>query len=131
WSSVRGRTRIAAAAAVVLTAALVAVATAAAKPPPPPTNVLCAGQAALVAAINAANSAGGGTLNLASHCHYNLTTADNGENGLPVIVTKITVNGRDATIDGTGSVRVFEVDGPGGNLTLRDLTVTGGSAQDF
>jgi hypothetical protein len=130
-SSVRGRARIAAAATGVLAAAFLVVASAAAKPPPPPMNVPCAGQAALVAAINAANSAGGGTLNLAPHCHYALTTPDNGENGLPVVTTRITVNGRDATIDGTGSVRVFEVDGPGGNLSLHDLTVTRGSAQDF
>ncbi|MGZ4371096.1 MAG: hypothetical protein ACXVRQ_02725, partial [Gaiellaceae bacterium] len=91
----------------VLTAALLFVAAAAAKPPAPPTNVPCAGQPALVAAVNAANSAGGGTLNLAPRCHYQLTSADNGENGLPVVTSKITVNGHDATIDGTGTVRVF------------------------
>jgi hypothetical protein len=44
-----------------------------------------------------------------------------------MIVSTIRINGRDATIDGTNTVRVFEVD-PGGNLTLNDLTVTGGSA---
>ena len=59
-------------------------------------------QAALVAAINAANSAGGGTVNLAAGCDYALTTADNGENGLPVVTTRISVNGNGATIDGTG-----------------------------
>ena len=85
-------------------------------------------QAALVAAVNAANAAGGGTINLARGCHYRLTAADNGENGLPVVSTRISVNGNDATVDGTGAVRVFEVDGPGGNLSLRDVTITGGSA---
>jgi hypothetical protein len=94
-------------------------------------DVPCAGQAALVAAINTANSAGGGTINLAAGCEYALTSADNGENGLPVITTKITIVGHQATIDGTRSVRVFEVDGPGGNLSLRDLTITRGSATDF
>jgi hypothetical protein len=94
-------------------------------------TVPCTGQAALVAAINAANTAGGGTINLTPRCHYMLTTADNGENGLPVVSSAIRVNGRDATIDGTNTVRVFEVDGPGGNLTLNDLTITGGSAVDF
>jgi hypothetical protein len=94
-------------------------------------SVPCGGQAALVAAIDAANSAGGGTLNLARHCEYDLTSADNGENGLPVVTTPIQVIGHDATIDGTGSVRVFEVDGPGGSLSLDDLTITGGSAADF
>jgi hypothetical protein len=85
-------------------------------------------QQALVAAVNAANAAGGGTINLARGCHYRLKTADNGENGLPVVMTRIWVNGNNATIDGTGTVRVFEVDGPGGNLSLQDVTITGGSA---
>ena len=51
-------------------------------------------------------------------------------NGLPVVVTTITVNGNTSTIDGTGVVRVFEVDGPGGNLSLQNVTITGGSASD-
>jgi hypothetical protein len=87
-------------------------------------------QDALVAAINAANTAGGGALNLTAGCDYALTTADNGENGLPVITTRIAVNGNGATIDGTGTVRVFEVDGPGGDLSLQDVTITGGSADN-
>ena len=57
-----------------------------------------------------------------------LTAADNGENGLPVVTTRLAVNGNGATIDGTGTVRVLEVDGPGGNLSLPDVTITGGSA---
>ena len=85
-------------------------------------------QAALVAAVNAANAGGGGTINLARGCHYHLTAADNGENGLPVVSTRISVNGNNATVDGTGAVRVFEVDGPSGNLTLQNVTITGGSA---
>ncbi len=95
------------------------------------SNVPCAaGQAGLVAAINAANFAGGGTINLAAGCHYSLTTPDNGENGLPVVTSQIAVNGNAATIDGTGSVRILEVDGPGGSLSLQNVTLTGGSA-DF
>jgi hypothetical protein len=91
-------------------------------------NVPCGDQVDLVAAINAANSAGGGTLNLAARCDYALTSVDNsGENGLPVVTTPIAVNGNGATIDGTGSVRVLEVDGPG-SLSLQNLTITGGSA---
>jgi hypothetical protein len=93
------------------------------------SNVPCS-TAALVAAINAANSAGGGTVNLAAGCHYSLTTPDNGENGLPVVTSRITVNGYGATIDGTESVRILEVDGPGGNLSMQNVTLTGGSA-DF
>ena len=84
---------------------------------------------ALVAAITAANAAGGGTINLASGCTYALASADNGENGLPVVTTRIGVNGNGATIAGNNtSFRVFEVDGPGGNLSLQNVTITGGSA---
>src|SRR5215831_1927491 len=85
-------------------------------------------QGALVAAVNAANNAGGGVINLASGCDYALTSADNGENGLPAVTTQIGVNGNGATIDGTGAVRVFEVDGPGGTLSAQNVTITGGSA---
>ena len=85
---------------------------------------------ALVAAIAAANAAGGGTINLAAGCTYALTAADNGENGLPVVTTRIGVNGNGATIDGTKTVRVLEVDGPGGNLSLQNVTITGGSADN-
>jgi hypothetical protein len=92
-------------------------------------NVPCAGQAALVAAVHAADSAGGGTLNLAHGCEYDLTGVDNsGENGLPVINSVIRVNGHDATIDGNGAVRVFEIDGPYGSLVAHDLTIENGSA---
>jgi hypothetical protein len=94
------------------------------------SNVPCS-TAALVVAINAANSAGGGAVNLAPGCHYLLTTPDNGENGLPVVTSRIAMNGNGATIDGTGSVRILEVDGPGGNLSLQNVTLTGGSSADF
>ena len=90
-------------------------------------NVPCT-QAALVGAINAANVAGGGTINLTQGCDYALTSVDNGGNGLPVVTTRITVNGNGATIDGTNAVRVLEVDGPGGNLSLQNVNITGGSA---
>jgi hypothetical protein len=114
------------AAGSALAAALVVVGSASAKPY---LNVPCTGQSALVAAINAVNSAGGGTINLARECDYQLTSVDNsGENGLPVITSPLKVNGRDATIDGTNSVRVFEVDGPSGSLSANELTITGGSA---
>jgi hypothetical protein len=122
----RRSTRVAAAAAGVLVGALLLVGSASAKPY---INVPCGGQTALVAAINAVNSASGGTINLARRCEYDLTSVDNsGENGLPVITTPIKVNGRDATIDGTDSVRVFEVDGPSGSLSMNELTITRGSA---
>lgn len=90
-------------------------------------NVACT-QTALVGAVAAANASGGGTINLTAGCTYSLTAADNPGNGLPAVTSQIGVNGNGATIDGTKAVRVFEVDGPGGNLTLNNVTVTGGSA---
>ncbi len=94
-------------------------------------NVPCSsGQAGLVAALNAANASGGGRINLDDGCVYDLTTPSSGLNGLPAVTTPIIINGHDATIDGTNSVRVLEVDGPGGSLTARNLTITGGAA-DF
>jgi hypothetical protein len=107
--------------------ALVAVAALSAGASAGGSSTVPCSQSALVAAINAANSAGGGTVNLTAGCGYALTTADNGENGLPIVATGISVNGNGATIDGTGSVRIFEVDGPG-NLSLQNVTLTGGSA---
>jgi hypothetical protein len=104
---------------------------------PTAVNVPCsAGAAGLVAAITAANSAGGGTVNLAPGCTYVLTTPNNvstipmlgGANGLPVISTAITVNGFNTTItrNSTKPFRFFEVDSPNGNLTARGLTLTNG-----
>src|SRR5581483_10978717 len=58
---------------------------------------------ALIAAINAANRSGGATINLAPRCTYNLTTASSpnamlGDTGLPVITSRITLNGFRTTI---------------------------------
>jgi predicted outer membrane repeat protein len=125
--------RLVATTAGVLIVALLSVGAASGKPPGPhgkPTNVACS-QQALADAIDAANSAGGGTLNLAHGCDYQLTSSpDDSENGLPAIQTPITINGNKATVDGTGSFRDFEVDAPG-SLSARDLTITGGSVPDF
>jgi hypothetical protein len=98
----------------------------------PPAFVPCSsGAAGLVAAINGANGSGGGAISLAWRCTYALTTPDNGENGLPVVTSPIKVYGNNATITGSNAVRIFEVDGPSGNLTLQNVTLTGGSASDF
>jgi hypothetical protein len=86
--------------------------------------------ARLIAAITAADTAGGGAINLAPRCRYALTTAVGNGDGLPPVTTRIAVNGNGAAIDGTGAVRVFEVDGPGGNLSLNNVTITGGSADN-
>ena len=40
-------------------------------------NVACGDSAGLVAAVNSANAAGGGSINLAAGCTYSLTTRDN------------------------------------------------------
>ena len=96
------------------------------------TNVSCAaGQTGLIAAINAANSSGGGTINLAAGCTYQLSGVDNsdpmtGDNALPVITSRIALNGRGTTLADDGTARILRVDAPGGNLTLNGLTLTGG-----
>jgi hypothetical protein len=98
-------------------------------------NVPCSGPgggaAGLVAAINAANAARGGTISLAPRCTYTLTAADNnsfGGNGLPVITAPIIIAGAHATIarHSAQHFRIFEVDGPGGSLAASALTITGG-----
>jgi hypothetical protein len=121
-------------------------------------NVPCSGAgggaAGLIAAINAANAGGGGNINLVQGCTYTLSSVNNSKllptqggpvlssNGLPVIKSKIAINGSGgdnqqvgqsdgsgATIAGNGhDFRIFEVDGPGGNLTLQDLTITKGAS---
>src|SRR5215472_3483632 len=67
------------------------------------TRVPCSvsGPNGLIAAIEAANKAGEGTLALAKGCTYTLTTADNdtdGGNGLPVLTGRITITGKRTTI---------------------------------
>ena len=95
-------------------------------------NAPCSGGgAALVAAIASVNASGGGSVNLDSGCTYSLTVANNpvsGGNGLPVITSPLTVNGKGATIAGNSSnFRIFMVDGnSGGALTLNGVTITGG-----
>src|ERR1019366_8194373 len=89
------------------------------------------GPAGLIAAINTANASGGAMINLAAGCTYALTAANNtnsmlGDNGLPVITSRIIVNGFRTTIAGNAtSFRILMVTGSG-NLTLQGLTVTGG-----
>ena len=114
-------------------AALAGAQTTAGAAPARPVGVPC-GAPALVAAIDAANTAGGGTLELTPGCTYTLTTpqADT-EDGLPIIATPITIDGRGATItratgDEVESFRIFEVDAAPGRLTLRSLTLSNGNA---
>jgi hypothetical protein len=85
----------------------------------------------LIAAIVRGNASGGARLRLAGRCTYTLTTPQ-GPDGLPVITAPITVNGQGATIvraAGAANFRIVNV-GPGGDLTLENLTVTGGFAPE-
>jgi hypothetical protein len=89
----------------------------------------CGDVAALKAAIASANSTPTtpATIVLAPGCRYRLTSADNGENGLPVVESPITVDGAGATIAGNGGFRIWDV-GAQGSLTLHLVDVTGGRA---
>ncbi|MER5257348.1 hypothetical protein [Streptomyces sp. NPDC002855] len=94
-------------------------------------------ETALIAAINAANTAGGGNVVLASGCTYTLTTPHssdgNGPNGLPVITTAITLTGDNNIITRstallTPAFRIAKVAGTG-NLTLKgNVTLNNGKA---
>ncbi|GGO42898.1 hypothetical protein GCM10012287_04850 [Streptomyces daqingensis] len=93
------------------------------------SHVRCNDITALTNAINQAN-ASGGRITLASRCTYTLTTPDNADDGLPEITGNVTITGRDTTIrrasDATQDFRIFHVM-DGGTLTLKSLTVRGGS----
>ncbi|SCF04051.1 hypothetical protein [Micromonospora mirobrigensis] len=87
----------------------------------------------LVEALDLANRDEGGTIKLAEHCTYELDFADKKSGGaLPTIKQEITIKGNDATIkrDSEDAFRLFRV-ADGGDLTLKDLTITGGNAAEF
>jgi hypothetical protein len=95
------------------------------------TSVACS-ELALVNAINAANLAGGGTLNLAAGCTYSITKPYGGSaNGLPVITTVITFEGTGTTIRRAPgallSFRILEV-ALKGDLTVKAVTLSDGRA---
>ena len=88
----------------------------------------------LVDAIGKSNSTGGiHTLELAQGCVYELTWIEdmtNGHNGLPTILTEMTINGNGATIiraDDAPNFRIFHV-GSKTTLTLNNLTIENGHA---
>lgn len=88
---------------------------------------------ALRKAIKQANLAGGGELELAEKCTYTLNAADNDNNGLPVITSRIIIEGQKTTIRrntgvGTPEFRIFQISGPKGDLTLKQLTIRDGRA---
>ena len=86
----------------------------------------------LISAINEANANGvADVINLAPGCTYTLTAADNDTdcyNGLPSIISPITINGNGATIVRSSAAtdfRIFHV-AASGTLMLRNLILSGG-----
>jgi hypothetical protein len=88
----------------------------------------------LIQAVNTANADPDSTkLVLAANCTYPFTGADNqdgghGGNALPLITTKITIQGNNAILSRAGSddFRFFFITGSG-NLNLEDLTLENGN----
>lgn len=98
--------------------------------------------AELVNAVNAANNAPGSTtISVVPACTMTLTTIDNfwyGPNGLPAITASVTIEGNGLRIvrssAGAPPFRFFYISGglsglDAGNLTLRDMTLSGGIAK--
>lgn len=90
--------------------------------------------ASLISAINAANTAGSGTLLLASNCNYFLTAAagaGRGPDGLPLITGNISIIGgvstRIARLSTAPAFRIVEV-ASGAVLGLRNVFISGGNA---
>jgi hypothetical protein len=89
----------------------------------------------LISAVNQADAAGSGTINLASGCTYTFTTPYSGVSALPVIAGltgPLTINGNGATLqrsgaDGTPDFRLLEIGEGSGDVTINELTITGGS----
>ncbi|WP_141957754.1 hypothetical protein [Actinoallomurus bryophytorum] len=96
-------------------------------------NVPCS-TPSLISAINTANTAGSGTLLLASHCTYLLTTSNGvgrGPDGLPLITGNLNLIGGNSTTIARSSTavafRIVEV-ASGAVLGLRNLFISGGNA---
>jgi hypothetical protein len=103
------------------------------------TNVPCTGStggtAGLIAAITAANNAGGGTITLAPGCTYTVTAQSDPSvgAGLPRILSAITIDGRGSKIQRGATapyMHLLWVDTPG-NLTLDRVALTGGLTNDW
>jgi len=108
---------------------------------PPTINVSCS-EADLIAAINDANKgAGHNTLILEEDCVFEISAVDNyindeegfgsvGGTGLPPILTPITIEGNNATIErqaGAPDFRILFIASTG-DLTLNDLSILNGAA---
>ncbi|HYZ01330.1 MAG TPA: hypothetical protein VFA92_07540 [Candidatus Binatia bacterium] len=101
-------------------------------PPPSDTQVVPCSAAALISAIDKANTSGGGDLTLTRGCRYTLTSARPGtEDGLPPIRSTIALDGNGATVTRsttptTPEFRILEI--TSGELTVRSLTISNGHA---
>lgn len=84
----------------------------------------------LIQAIVHANDNGGGVLELAKGCTYQLTRHERG-NGLPVIKESIVLKGHDTKLVRAATAEHFRIlnVGRGGHLTLKDLTIKGGQTR--
>ncbi|MCM2417272.1 hypothetical protein [Streptomyces sp. RKAG293] len=92
-------------------------------------------ETALIAAVNAANTAGGGTITLTKGCTYTLTSAHgndgvNGPDGLPIITTPIAFSGNANTITRSATAAAFRIVqvAASGGLALNAVTLSGGNA---
>lgn len=84
---------------------------------------------ALAAAISNANANGGGVLDLAANCDYDVTAPATVADGLPVITGRVTITGGGSTVidrDAVALFRIFEV-AAGGNLILNHVIVENAS----
>jgi hypothetical protein len=121
---------------VVAGAAALAAAMTVLLPVPAHAAVAC-NETALIAAINAANAAGGGDVVLAGGCTYTITAPHssdgNGSNALPIITTAITLTGDNNVITRstallTPAFRMVKVAGSG-NLTVKgNVTLSNGQS---
>ncbi len=101
-----------------------------------PVNLTVSSTAALIAAINQANTCpSSSTITLSPSGDFHFAAPDNGTdggNGLPVITSKITINGSGATLLPTTvlNARYFDV-AAGGNLSINNLTMQNGGVDDI
>ena len=99
-------------------------------------NIPTGDVAALIVAINAANANGESDTIILAGGTYTLTEANNdidGPNGLPSIVSGITIEGNGATIERATAALEFRIlhVSSGGDLTLKDVTIRNGATPDF
>ncbi|MEV4335347.1 hypothetical protein AB0K02_33475 [Streptomyces sp. NPDC049597] len=117
----------------VAVAAVISAATAvpSAADPAPQRPVAC-NEDALKDAIRKANEHGGGEFWLTPGCTYGITTPASENTALPAVISEITIHGQESTIkrESAKDFRLFLVDSPFGDLTLNNVTVRDGRAEN-